>query len=121
MTVLGLTRRALRDIKHIERYSVERWGKKVADDYLKSIEQGLNRLREKPDLLRSKEGISPHFSLYRVREHFLVCSVSGARVYVLTIKHGSMDLPSRLAELEPQLLSEAKLLHQALERKMGKQ
>ncbi len=88
---------------------------------MESIEQGLNRLREKPDLLRSKEGISPHFSLYRVREHFLVCSATRGRVYVLTTKHGSMDLPSRLAELEPQLLSEAKLLHQAMERKLGKQ
>ena len=72
MAFVGLSRRALRDLKSIEGYSVERWGKSVAADYIDSIEQGLNRLRENPGLLRSKEDISPHFSLYRVREHFLV-------------------------------------------------
>ena len=117
MAFVGLTRRALRDLQDIERYSVERWGKTVAIDYMLSIEQGLNRLRENPGLLRTKEGISPHFNLYRVREHFLVCTMNAKRVYVLTIKHGSMDLPLRLAELEPHLLQEAELLQRALEKK----
>src|SRR5688572_18730405 len=107
MTFAGLTRRALRDLEDIERFSVERWGETVAAGYLEGVEQALDRLRENPGLLRTKEAISPHFSLYRVREHFLVCTMSAGRIYVLTIKHGSMDLLRRLAELEPQLLQEA--------------
>src|SRR5688572_6291506 len=99
MAFVGLTRRALRDLKAIERFSVERWGKSVAADYMESIEQALGRLRENPKLRRAKGEISPHFSLYRVREHFLVCAMSGGRVFVLAIKHGSMDLPRRIAEL----------------------
>lgn len=94
-------------------------GRAVAADYLDDLEQGLNRLRENPKLLRAKDGISPDFSLYRVREHFLVCTVRADRVYVLTIKHGGMDLPRRLVELEPQLLAEAELLRRALEKKRG--
>jgi len=120
MAFVGLTRRALRDLEAIERFSVERWGKTVAMDYLESVEQALDRLREDPGLLRTKEAISPHFSLYRVREHFLVCTMSVGRIYVLTIKHGSMDLPRRLAEHEPQLLQEAELLRRAMEKKNGK-
>ena len=119
MAFVGLSRRAIRDLKDIEQYSLERWGKTVAAHYMDSIEQGLNRLRESPELLRAKEGISPHFSLYRVREHFLVCTMNAKRLYVLTIKHGSMDLPRRLAELEPHLLKEAELLQRALEKKDG--
>mgnify|MGYP003342925881 CR=1 FL=1 len=119
MASVSLTRRAFRDLHCIERYSVELWGKSVAQDYLNDIEQGLNRLRENPKLLRTKDGISPDFSLYRVREHFLVCTLSADHVYVLTIKHRSMDLPRRLAELEPQLLAEAELLRRALEKKSG--
>lgn len=119
MAAVSLTRRAFRDLHDIERYSVERWGKTVAEDYLNDLEQGLNRLRENPKLLRTKDGISPDFSLYRVREHFLVCTLSADRVFVLTIRHGSMDLPRRLAELEPQLLAEAALLRRALEKKRG--
>lgn len=119
MASVSLTRRAFRDLHGIERYSIERWGRSVAEDYLDDIEQGLNRLRDNPKLLRTKDGISPDFSLYRVREHFLVCTLSADRIYVLTIKHGIMDLPSRLAELEPQLLAEAELLRRALDKKRG--
>ena len=113
MAFVALTRRALRDVRSIERYSEERWGKAVAAEYLESIEEALNRLRVRPTLLRFDEGISPHFTFYRVREHFLICTVVGARLYVLTIKHGAMDLPSRLRELEPQLRHEANLMYQA--------
>lgn len=119
MASVSLTRRAFRDLYGIERYSIERWGKSVAENYLDDIEQGLNRLRENPKLLKTKDGISPDLSLYRVREHFLVCTVSADRVYVLTIKHGSLDLPRRLTELEPQLLAEAEILRRALDNKRG--
>lgn len=36
-------------------------------------------------------------------------------ITILTIKHGQMDLPNRILELEPALLQEADLLHQRLE------
>jgi plasmid stabilization system protein ParE len=120
MASVSLTRRAFRDLQEIERCSGDRWGKRVAEDYLIDIEQGLNRLRENPQLLRcSRSGISSAFSLYRVREHFLVCTLSADCVYVLAIKDGSMDLPTRLAELEPQLLLEAKQLRRMLEKRVS--
>ena len=111
MAYLGLSRRALRDVEEIRRYSVERWGQRVAEDYLDDIEEALDRLRENPDLLRTKPEFSPHLRFYRVQRHFLVCSMIKQNIYVLAVKHGSMDLPNRLAELEPRLLEEADLLH----------
>jgi toxin ParE1/3/4 len=118
MAYLAISRRAARDIELIGRYSIERWGKRVAEEYLDSIEQALNRLREQPSLLRTKAEVSPHFRFYRVHRHFLVCSLVENNVYVLAVKHGSLDLPSRLAELEPSLLEEADLLHKAFVAKM---
>lgn len=113
MAWVGLSRRAVRDLEQIERYSEDRWGKRVAQDYLHSVESALARLGQQPGLLRSKPDVSEHFKFYRVREHFLVCVQVGDRIYVLTIKHTSMDLPQRIIELEPQLLLEARLLHTA--------
>jgi hypothetical protein len=55
-----------------------------------------------------------------VRRHFLVCSLVGSNIYVLAVKHGSLDLPKRLAELQPQLLEEAHLLHKAFVAATGK-
>jgi toxin ParE1/3/4 len=113
MAWVGLSRRAVRDLEEIERYSEDRWGKRIAQDYLCGVEAGLARLRQQPDLLRAKADVSEHFRFYRVRQHFLVCLQIHDRIYVLTIKHTSMDLPERLLELEPELLIEAKLLHTA--------
>lgn len=113
MAYLGLSRRALLDIKAIEAFSIEKWGHSVAADYLQSIENALNLLRENPQLLKTKEGVSDGLCFYRVRQHFLVCALSDESIFVLTIKHGSMDLPGRLAELEPQLKQEAQYLLEA--------
>jgi toxin ParE1/3/4 len=108
---VSLSRRAIRDLEQIEEYSTHRWGGRVAGDYLSSIESALTRLGQKPELLRERPQISEHFKFYWVGQHFLVCIQIRSRIYVLTIKHASMDLPQRISELEPQLLLEAKLLH----------
>jgi len=110
---LSLTRRALIDIEEIRQYSLAQWGEQVAEKYLDSIEQALQRLKDNPELLREKPDISDHFCFYRVREHFLICMHYERLIAVLAVRHGSMDLPERIAELEPQLLAEAEILHRA--------
>ncbi|MCW1923187.1 type II toxin-antitoxin system RelE/ParE family toxin [Luteolibacter arcticus] len=113
MSYLALSRRAVLDLAEIERYSIEQWGKKVAADYLDDIEAALKRLKEAPGLLRARPELSENLKFYRVGRHLLVCALEGESIYVLAVKHGAMDLPERLAELEPHLVQEAGVLHQA--------
>ena len=115
---LQLSRRATLDIQHIESYSIEKWGEKVADEYLQSIEDALNLILENPTLLRSKPEVSDSLCFYRVRQHFLVCAIFKEIIFVLTIKHGAIDLPNRIAEIEPLLSQEAEMLYQAYCKKM---
>lgn len=89
-------------------------GRETADRDLEDIQTALSLLQESPDLLRHKAAISTQFKFYRVREHFLVCTKLKDSLFVLTIKHGEMDLPTRLGELEPTLVQEADLLHKRL-------
>jgi len=70
----------------------------------------LERLGERPELLRHEPTLSPHLGLCRVREHLLVCDVLAGDLIVLAILHGSMDLPRRAAELEQQLPDELRWL-----------
>ena len=114
---LQLSRRATLDLQHIESYSIEEWGEKVADEYLQSIEDALNLILENPTLLRSKPEVSNSLCFYRVRQHFLVCAIFEKTIFVLTVKHGAIDLPKRIAEIEPLLLQEAEMLHQAYRKK----
>ena len=111
---IKLTDRAHYDLQEILDYSLQRWGRKTANRYLEDIQTALSLLQENPDLLRNKSDISTHFKFYRVREHFLICTKLKDVLLILTIKHGQMDLPTRVLELEPTLLQEAELLHQRL-------
>ena len=113
MAYVGLTRRALLDIQDIESVSIEKWGKDIAAEYLKNIENALNLLRENPQVLRAIPRVDETLQFYRVKRHFLVCIAYDDSIFVLTVKHGAMDLPNRLAELEPQLMQEAEILYQA--------
>ncbi len=111
MPTVFLTRRALLDISEIDRFSAETWGRSVSNDYIKEIDSALQRLSESSFLLRARPKVSLRLRFYRVRSHFLICDVIGEHIYVLAVKHGAMDLPSRLGELEPQLVEEAELMH----------
>jgi toxin ParE1/3/4 len=112
-----LTERAISDLREIERYSVKQWGRKTADKYLDDITWALDRLRENPGILRLEPDLAPGLFFYRVRKHVLVCDVEGQTVTVLTVVHTSMDIPTRLAELEPRLIAEAEILHEKLRKK----
>jgi plasmid stabilization system protein ParE len=111
-----LTQRALRDFAEIEAYSVEQWGKRTATRDLSDLEAGLERLREDPDLLRPEEGFHASLRFYSVNKHAFVCDVLANAIVVLTVLHGSMDIPSRLHELSPTLSMEAQFLHHKLQK-----
>lgn len=113
MAYLALSRTAVYDLEDIRIYSEENWGNEVAKRYMGTLEEALRRLKSNPELLRDIPAISEHLKFYRVERHFLVCSLIKENVYVLTVKHGAIDLPERIGEFEPQLLQEASILHEA--------
>jgi len=115
-----LTERALSDLRAIEGYSVAEWGRRTADKYLDDIATALDLLASNPEVLRHELEFASNLVFYRVRKHYLVCDVRGKNVYVLTVIHTSMDIPTRLAELEPQLLAEVEFLHARLRPRNGK-
>lgn len=111
---LLLTERALHDIAEIERYSIERFGRKAAGKCIGDIEAALSRLQESPTLLEVGEDLHPELQFYQVHKHLLVCDVQQGTIFVLTVIHASRDIPSRLAEMQPNLALEVELLHQKL-------
>ncbi|MFN9039317.1 MAG: type II toxin-antitoxin system RelE/ParE family toxin [Planctomyces sp.] len=111
---LALTRRAIEDLRQIERHSVKEWGRKVADKYLDDVTAALDRISQSPQLLQDDRVGIPGLSFYRIRRHVLVCDYRDNSVIVLTVIHTSMDLPARLLELESRLLTEAQILRARL-------
>jgi plasmid stabilization system protein ParE len=114
---LHLTDRSLQDIAAIEQYSVEQWGRKSASKYISDIDAALGRIQANPVLLKVEEGFHDRPRFYRVNRHLLVCDVGSHDIVVLTVVHASMDIPARLAELEPTLAAEIELLHRRLRKR----
>ena len=110
MSRLHLTDRALADIEHIEEYSVERWGRTVADQDLEDLNEALGRLEADLSLFASRTDYEGRLRFHRVRKHVIVGDVIDGVGYVLSVWHGSMDFIDRLADLEPSLAREAEIL-----------
>lgn len=109
-----LTQRALSDLREIEQFSIQEWGRKTARQYLDNFQAALDRLQENPRLLQLEPDFAPGLYFYRVKGHFLVCDVHDDLIVVLTVIHTSMDLPTRLSELEPRLAAESQLIRSRL-------
>ncbi len=116
--MIRLSRRAALDLAKIADYSVSRWGQRVADEYLDSFDDALEMLAAHPDLLRDIPELSGVLKWYRVNQHYLICTVIDTVIYVVTIQHGSMDIPNRLLKLEPTLQREVEIMHNAFLRSL---
>lgn len=109
-----ITKCTLHDIRQIKHYSVEVWGEKVAADYIRTIDEAIQNLSDHPNLIGEKSEISEHLKFYRVRNHFLVFTTYKKDLYLVAVIHSSMNLPTRLAELEPEMKQEIAIMHQKL-------
>lgn len=54
---LLLTARAVKDILDIERYSIEQFGKRVANRYLAKLDAALQRISAEPGLLHCRSAL----------------------------------------------------------------
>ena len=112
-----LTHRALRDIADIESYSMEKFGERVAAQYIDKLESGIGRVSDNAELLREESLFHESLKFYRIEQHLLVCETGiEDKIIILTVLHATMDIPSRLAELEPKLSIEAEMLLMQLRR-----
>ena len=110
MVKVFLTDRAKEDIHSIYRYSINKFGVNVAEKYIDKLEFSLSILYEQPHLLLKKPTISPHYQLYQVGSHWLVCERQDDIIYVVTIQHTSLNIIEKLTELMPMLQKEIELI-----------
>jgi len=117
MANIRLTHRALMDLQDIYDYSVNDWGKNTAEKYIESIQDIFEFLKDNPNLLKKKPKISNRFRAYQIQSQWLICDVLGDDIYIITVKHISMNLIENLKELEPTLEEEVNILYAHLKKR----
>ena len=106
------------ELDKIIEFSTNEWGSNKAKEYVEDIDDALKLIRENPDVLSTRETISPNFNSYLVNKHWLICHRSNETIIVLTILHTSRNVIDHLTEFEPNLIQEIKTLAHRLNEKL---
>ena len=87
--------------------SLIEWDETIALKYIKYFEDAFTLLRDNKGVLKLNVKISSRFMVFYVQRHCLICDIINDHIFVLTIKHVSMNLLERLKILESRLDDEA--------------
>jgi toxin ParE1/3/4 len=84
--------RAQSDLKAIWRYSFQQWGERQADLYLKQLDDGIQSLRDFPDLGEPCDHIRVGYRKLQVNRHLIFYRRTDQRIEVVRVLHQAMDV-----------------------------
>lgn len=88
--------RAREDLKVIWRYSFTEWGEVQADKYLAEIVAGITRLKEHPEMGRSRDDLRAGYRSLRINQHVVFYLVTPSVIRIVRVLHMRMDPDSHL-------------------------
>ncbi|HJM51105.1 MAG TPA: type II toxin-antitoxin system RelE/ParE family toxin [Alphaproteobacteria bacterium] len=91
-----LTKPARADLKRIGQYTAEKWGIDQEKKYLTQLFERFDALAENPHLGRERPEIKPGYRSIVEGRHVIFYRVRGAKVEILNVLHGQMDLKRQL-------------------------
>ena len=98
MTRLRLSGKAREALRRIRLYSVERYGGRVADAYLRGFSRAFDLLERHPRAGAIEPGFAGDIRSFVHRRHLIVYQLQGSDVLVIDIVHQARDLDEALRE-----------------------
>jgi toxin ParE1/3/4 len=95
---LALSRRASRDLRTIQHYSVRQWGTEQATVNDEALARALTALQDHPNLGQDRSDLVPGLRSYPVGSYMIFYRVAGGTLLVHQILHQRMNVtPEQLA------------------------
>jgi toxin ParE1/3/4 len=91
VTRYRLTPAARRDIESIWDYTVDHWGTRQAENYLRTIQAAIERAASDPLLGRSRDAIRVGYRSYSVDSHLVFYVPRSGHIDVIRVLHQRMD------------------------------
>jgi toxin ParE1/3/4 len=88
--------RARADIDSIWDYTVERWGERQAEIYLRLLKAAVDAVATDPKVGQACDDVRPGYRRYSVGSHVLFYRVDATAVVVVRILHQRMDIERHL-------------------------
>lgn len=93
----SLTVAARKDMIEIGHYTVEKWGKRQRDKYLKQLDDAFKLLARQPEIGKEAEDIKPGYKKFGQGSHFIFYRAGkDSKIVVIRILHNSMDVDRHL-------------------------
>ncbi|MCH8311396.1 MAG: type II toxin-antitoxin system RelE/ParE family toxin [Nitrospinae bacterium] len=105
-----ITRRAALDLQDIYGHSVEKWGERVADEYLETVYGVFELVAKNPELGKLRRKRSGPFLMYPARKHFVIYDTLPEGIIILTLLHQMRKIESIIENLGPSFISEITFL-----------
>jgi toxin ParE1/3/4 len=96
MRSLRLSPKARADLDKIWTHTAETWGLDKADSYLRTLDDGLELLRDNPLIGREASGIKPGYRKLVSGSHVIYYRLGDRAIDVIRILHKSMDAQRHL-------------------------
>jgi len=98
MLSFRLTKKAIKDIKDIGRYTQENWGREQRNLYLSRLDDCFQLIAREPQIGKACDYIRPGYQKYHVGRHLIFYRQSSAYVEIIRILHDRMDVESHLSD-----------------------
>ncbi|MCV6593332.1 MAG: type II toxin-antitoxin system RelE/ParE family toxin [Silicimonas sp.] len=96
MASYSLAFRAIADLDDIADYSVARWGRVQADQYLSRLMDRMVWLAASPSLGRARDDIAPGYKCFPEGQHLIFYIEVGDQITIIGVPRKAMDLASHL-------------------------
>lgn len=93
-----VTPRALEDLRNINRYTLQKWGRAQRDLYLRAIDRRFLWLADRPMHGRHRPDIAEGYHCFRHAAHLIFYLIREGGIDIIGIPHQAMDLPAHLQD-----------------------
>jgi len=87
MLEIHLQVKAREDLKNILQRSIEQWGLTRAEQYYDDLSDGINSLKENPELGFSRDDIKAGYRQLPIEKHHIFYRISSIKIRVIRILH----------------------------------
>jgi len=98
MPKVKFSREARSDLKDIDNYTYQTWGRAQADKYVEMIEKGCRLLAKHPTLGRSQDEFFPGLRKHPIGKHYIFYRATGKGIEVIRVLHQAMDISRHLTK-----------------------
>lgn len=92
MPKVKFSREARADLRNIDNYTYQTWGRAQADKYVEMIEKGCHLLAKHPTLGRSQDEFFPGLKKYPIGKHYIFYRMTDEGIEVIRVLHQAMDI-----------------------------